>query len=144
MPKVTRSFTVKRAPDAVIDYIADVENHPAFIHPLKSVSNIEGDPKQKGTRWDWTFVMGGLELAGKAETAEYQPAKRYSFRTTGIDSTFVYSAEPQNGGSRVTAEVNYEIPQSVLGKVADRAVIERMNERDADKAADSLRAILDT
>jgi hypothetical protein len=88
--------------------------------------------------------MGGLELAGKAETAEYQPAKRYSFRTTGIDSTFVYSAEPQNGGSRVTAEVNYEIPQSVLGKVADRAVIERMNERDADKAADSLRAILDT
>ena len=144
MPKVTRSFTVRRQPEAVIEYIADVQNHPAFIHPLRSVSNVKGDPKVKGTHWDWTFVMAGIELTGKAETADYQRGKRYSFKTTGVVSTFVYSAEPSNGGSRVTAEVNYEVPQSVLGKVADKTVIERMNERDADKAAESLRAILDT
>lgn len=143
MPKIVRSFTVKRQPEAVIEYIADVQNHPAFIQPLRSVSNLVGDPKSKGTRWDWTFVMGGIELTGKAETAEYQRGKRYSFKTTGIQSTFVYSAEPSNGGSRVTAEVNYEVPQTVLGKVADKTVVERMNERDADKAAENLRAILD-
>lgn len=144
MPKVTRSFTVKRQPEAVIDYIADVQNHPAFIQPLKSVGKVAGDPKVKGSSWDWTFVMGGVELTGKAETADYQKGKRYSFKTTGIQSTFVYSAEPSNGGSRVTAEVNYEVPQSVLGKVADKAVVERMNERDADKAAENLRTILDS
>ena len=43
MAKVTRKFTVKRKPEAVIDYISDVENHPAFIPPLKSVANIAGD-----------------------------------------------------------------------------------------------------
>jgi len=144
MAKVTRKFNVKRKPEAVIDYISDVENHPAFIPPLKSVANIAGDPKRKGTRWDWTFVMAGVEINGKAETAEYQQGKRYSFKTTGIDSTFIYSVEPADGGSRVTADVVYEVPQGVLAKIADKAVVERMNERDADKAAQTLKTILDS
>jgi carbon monoxide dehydrogenase subunit G len=144
MAKVTRKFNVKRKPEAVIDYISDVENHPAFIPPLKSVANIAGDPKRKGTRWDWTFVMAGVEIKGKAETADYQAGKRYSFKTTGIDSTFIYSVEPADGGSRVTADVVYEVPQGVLAKVADKAVVERMNEGDADRAAQSLKTILDS
>jgi carbon monoxide dehydrogenase subunit G len=144
MAKVTRKFTVKRQPEAVIDYIADVENHPAFIPPLKSVANIAGDPKRKGTRWDWTFVMAGVEIKGKAETADYQAGKRYSFKTTGVDSTFIYTVEPAGGGSQVTADVVYEVPQGVLAKVADKAVVEKMNERDADRAAQSLKTILDS
>jgi carbon monoxide dehydrogenase subunit G len=144
MAKVSRSFQVKSKPAAVIDYIADVENHPAFIPPLKSVANIVGDPKRKGTRWDWTFVMSGVEINGKAETADYQPGKRYSFKTTGIDSTFSYSVEAAEGGSRVTADVVYEVPPGVLAKVADKTVVERMNERDADRAAQNLKTILDS
>jgi carbon monoxide dehydrogenase subunit G len=144
MAKVTRKFTVKRNPEAVTDYLSDVENHPAFIPPLKSVANIAGDPKRKGTRWDWTFVMAGVEIKGKAETADYQPGKRYSFKTTGVDSTFIYTVEPAGGGSQVTADVVYEVPQGVLAKIADKTVVERMNERDADKAAQSLKTILDS
>jgi carbon monoxide dehydrogenase subunit G len=144
MAKVTRKFQVKRKPDAVIDYIADVENHPAFIPALKSVGNIKGDPKLKGANWEWTFVMAGVEIKGKAETADYQPAKSYSFKTTGIESTFVYSVEPADGGSRVTADVSYEVPQGVLAKIADKAVVEKMNERDADRAAQNLKTILDS
>lgn len=144
MAKVTRKFNVKRKPEAVIDYISDVENHPAFIPPLKSVANIVGDPKRKGTHWDWTFVMAGVEIKGKAETADYQAGRRYSFKTTGIDSTFIYSVEAADGGSQVTADVVYEVPQGVLAKIADKTVVERMNERDADRAAQSLKTILDS
>jgi carbon monoxide dehydrogenase subunit G len=144
MAKVTRKFTVKRKPEAVIDYLSDVENHPAFIPPLKSVANIAGDPKRKGTRWDWTFVMAGVEINGKAETSDYQAGKRYSFKTTGIDSSFIYTVEAAGGGSQVTADVVYEVPQGVLAKIADKTVVERMNERDADKAAQSLKTILDS
>jgi hypothetical protein len=52
--------------------------------------------------------------------------------------------EPADGGSRVTADVVYEVPQGVLAKVADKAVVERMNEGDADRAAQSLKTILDS
>ncbi|HXM51651.1 MAG TPA: hypothetical protein VN913_00095, partial [Candidatus Binatus sp.] len=60
------------------------------------------------------------------------------------ESTFSYSVEPADGGSRVTADVAYEVPQGVLAKIADKAVVEKMNERDADKAAQTLKTILDS
>ena len=65
-------------------------------------------------------------------------------KTTGVDSTFIYTVEPAGGGSQVTADVVYEVPQGVLAKIADKTVVERMNERDADKAAQSLKTILDS
>src|SRR3982074_2233276 len=144
MAKVSRKFTVKRKPEAVIDYISDVENHPAFIPPLKTVANIAGEPKRKGSYWDWTFVMAGVEINGKAETADYQAGKRYSFKTTGIESTFTYTVEAADGGRQVPADVSSEVRQGVLAKMADKPVVERMNERDADRAAQSLKTILDS
>src|SRR5258708_12936597 len=137
MAKVTRKFNVTRKPEAVIDYISDVENHPAFIPALKSVANIAGDPKRKGTHWDWTFVMAGVEIKGKAETADYQAGKRYSFKTTGIDSTFVYSVEAADGGTQVTADVVYDVPQSVPANIPDRTVVDPINEPHANPAPQS-------
>lgn len=143
MSRVTKVVSIKADPAKVIEYISNVKNHPAFLSALKSVENISGDPKQAGTSWDWTFMMGGVELKGKGETADYVSGKRYSFKTTsGIQSTFVYAVEPENDGSRLTMDVTYEAPNNVLSKIADKAVIERLNDEDGEKAVENLKAIL--
>jgi hypothetical protein len=143
MSRVTKVVSIGSDPAKVIEYIADVKNHPAFLSALKSVENISGDSKQVGTSWDWTFVMGGVELMGKAETSEYVPGQRYSFKTTsGIKSTFAYSVEPEDGGCRLTLDVTYETPDSVLSKIADKTVIESLNAEEGEKAVENLKAIL--
>jgi len=141
MVDVKRSLHVDADPTRVIEYISDVSNHPAFIPPLKDVSNVSGDPKHTGTKWDWTFTMAGVQLKGHAETVDYVMGKRFAFRTTGIDSTFKYEVEPDGGGSRLTATVSYEVPEGVLAKVADRAVVARINEGEADHAVKNLQTI---
>ena len=143
MPNVNKSVTVSRAPAEVIDYIADVSNHPAFIGPLKSVSDLAGDPRQPGTTWSWLFVMAGVEISGDAETVRYEPGKTFSYRTTsGALSTFEYSAAAQGDGTSVTINVEYEIPRTLLGKV-QAPVVERLNEADGQRAVDNLKVILD-
>jgi uncharacterized membrane protein len=135
---------VKAPPDAVMEYIADVRNHPAFIGPLKSVDDVEGDPRQPGTSWTWKFVMGGVELVGDAETLSYEPARTFSYRTTsGALSTFVYRAAPDGDGTRISLEVEYELPQTVLRRM-ERAVLEKLNDSDAQRAIENLKAILDS
>jgi carbon monoxide dehydrogenase subunit G len=141
MVDVKRSLHVEADPARVIEYISDVSNHPAFIPPLKDVTNLSGDPKQVGTRWDWTFTMAGVQVKGHAETVDYVSGKKFSFRTTGIDSTFKYEVEPDGGGSRLTATVSYEVPEGVLAKIADRAVVARINEGEADHAVKNLQTI---
>lgn len=144
MPNVSKAVTVNRSPAEVIEYIADVTNHPAFIGPLKSVADLSGDPRKPGTSWTWVFVMSGVEISGSAETIKYEPARLFSYRTTsGALSTFEYTAAPQGDATRVQINVSYEMPDTVLGKV-QAPVVERLNDLDGQRAVDNLKVILDS
>jgi len=143
MSRVAKSAVINNKADQVIDYIADVKNHPAFLGPLKTVSNVNGDPKKAGTSWDWTFVMAGVEFSGRAETVGYDKGKKFSFKTTtGIQSTFTYSAEPQGNSVKVSIDVTYEVPQSLLSKM-QLGVVEKLNDAEGARAVDNLKTILD-
>ncbi len=143
MSRVEKSAVINSDPEKIIEYIADVANHPAFIGPLKAVSNVRGDSKQLGTTWDWTFVMAGVEFSGQAETVKYVRARQFSYRTTsGITSTFNYSAEPAGKGTRVSVDVEYDVPRSLLGKM-QASVVEKLNDAEGVRAVENLKAILD-
>lgn len=144
MSNITRTVHINSQPEKVLEYIADVNHHPAFLSALKSVDNISGASETVGTSWDWSFIMAGVELQGRAETADYQAGKLYSFKTSnGADSTFMYEVAPENDGTLLTITVDYELPESVLTKVADKSVIEKYNEDEADRVGENLRAILE-
>jgi len=144
MSRVAKSITISSDPGRIIDYIAEVNNHPAFLGPLKSVSKLSGDPHKPGTSWDWTFMMAGVEFTGRAETVAFEPGKRYSFKTTaGIQSTFTYSAEPGTNGTKVTIDVTYEVPKTLIAKM-QTSVVEKLNDAEGARAVENLKAILDT
>ena len=143
MSRVAKSAVISANADQIMNYIADVKNHPAFIGPLKSVSNVNGDSKKTGTSWDWTFVMAGVEFSGRAETVSYEPGKKFTYKTTtGIQSTFTYSAEPQGKGVKVTVDVTYDVPSSLLSKM-QAGVVEKLNEAEGARAVENLKALLD-
>jgi uncharacterized membrane protein len=143
MSRVAKSAVVSANPDQIMNYIADVKNHPAFIGPLKSIANVNGDSKKAGTSWDWTFVMAGVEFSGRAETVSYEPGKKFSYKTTtGIQSTFTYTAEPQGKGVKVTVDVTYDVPSSLLSKM-QTGVVEKLNDAEGVRAVENLKAILD-
>jgi len=131
-------------PNELIEYISDVRNHPAFISALKSIDEVDGDEQQPGRRWRWVFSMAGVELVGGSETTQYEAGKVFGYKTDGdIAAEFTYAAEAEDGGSRLTIDVDYEVPDNALAAVTDKAVIERLNDNVATGAAESLKAILE-
>lgn len=143
MSSVAKTATINSAPARIIDYIADVANHPAFLGPLKAVSNLKGDSHKPGTSWDWTFIMAGVEFTGRAETVAYEAGKKFSFKTTtGIKSTFTYSCEPAGKSTKVTIDVTYDVPQTLTSKMQS-SVIEKLNDAEGARAVENLKAILD-
>ena len=143
MSRVAKSAVINGNADQIMNYIADVKNHPAFIGPLKSIANVQGDPKKPGTSWDWTFVMAGAEFSGRAETVGYEAGKKFSYRTTtGVESTFTYTAEPQGGGVKVTVDVTYDVPGTLLSRM-QASVVEKLNDAEGVRAVENLKAILD-
>lgn len=144
MTQITRTITIAALPEKVMSYISDVRNHTAFIPPLKSIEQADGDERTPGKDWTWTFEMGGVELKGTSVTLDYQEGKLFKYKTNGgIESTFTYEAVPEGDGSRLTIMVDYEVPHTVLGKIADKSVVERMNNTQADATAENIKSILE-
>ncbi len=143
MSRVAQSLEVSCSPESLMNYIVDVTNHPAFIGPLKSVTNIEGDVKKPGTAWDWVYSLAGIELSGKAETVRFVPAKEFVYKTTtGARSTFTYRADAAGGKTRLSFDVEYEVPQNVLGKM-QLSVFEKLNDQESKRVVENLKALLE-
>jgi hypothetical protein len=89
-------------------------------------------------------MMGGAEFTGRAETVAYEPGRKYSFKTTsGIQSTFIYSCEQAGAQTKLTIDVTYEVPRTLIAKM-QTAVVEKLNEAEGASAVENLKAILDT
>ena len=144
MSKVAQSLEVNSSPDSVMDYIIDITNHPAFIGPLKSVTNIKGDVKKPGTTWDWVYSLAGVELAGKAETVRFVPGKEFVYKTTtGAKSTFTYRADSAGGKkTKLSLNVDYEVPVNALGKMK-ASVFEKLNDAEGKRVVENLKALLE-
>ena len=143
MSKVAQSVEVNCSPDSLMEYIVDVTNHPAFIGPLKSVTNVKGDVKKPGTSWDWVYNIAGVELAGKAETVRFVPAKEFVYKTTtGAKSTFTYRADAAGSKTKLSLNVEYDVPTNALGKMK-ASMFERLNEAEGKRVVENLRALLE-
>jgi len=145
MPKVHKTVDVDVDAKKAINYIADVRNHPAFIPPLKSIESVEEDPRLHETDWDWTFVMAGVELHGKSQTSKYEEGKAFSYKTWGeIESQFTYKIEDNNGQQELSIEVEYEVPEGVIAKAANKTLVQNINEKSAQQAVENLKVILES
>ncbi len=136
--------SINNTPEAVIGYVADVNNRPLYLSSLKSVSDIEGEPSAVGTTWRWKWVMLGAEFEGTGRCLEHAPDQRYSFTTEGgITSTFTYEAIATDDGTNLTIRVEFEVPETLLSRLGLESLLESLKKGDADQAAQNLKVILD-
>jgi carbon monoxide dehydrogenase subunit G len=133
---------IKNTPEAVIAYIADVRNRPLYLPSLKSVSDIKEGPS--GTTWKWTFVALGMEFQGTGRVVKHEPGRLYSFTTEGgIISTWVYRAEPERKGTKLTVHVDYDVPERARPRLPSDAIGDAMKKTEAERAIQNLKLILD-
>jgi uncharacterized membrane protein len=148
MAKIHRDVLVNADPERCFDFVADPSLAPLFISSLYSITPIEVEPRGIGNRWGFEYDMFGVPLKGESECIEYERPRKYIWRSipdaSAIDTTFAYAFDSADGGTRISMDVAYEIPQNVLGgKIADKLIIERMNEHEADAAINNLKVVLE-
>ena len=144
MAKVSASVVINKPIQEVFEYTASPVNGPAFIPNLNENTNIQPEQIGLGQTFDWRFNLAGVDLKGKAEVAEYDPPHKSTIKTTGdSNTTWVYTFQEENGGTKVTAEVEYEIVESALQKVANRMVVDKLNQRTAEQMLQNLKTILE-
>jgi len=139
MAKIEKSILISAPVDKVFAFMAKPENLPEIWPSLVEVRNVQLLPNG-GHCYDWTYKLAGVRIDGHAEWTEFIEDQRIVDKNeSGIPSTFVWNYRPEDGGTRVTLNVDYTIPGAVLGKLAE-PVIHKMNEHEAETVLANLKA----
>ena len=142
MLKVEKSVLIKAKAEQVFEFLANPKDLPVIWPSMVEVTDLK--PLPKGSyAFKWVYKMAGIRFTGHSECIEYKPATLLVFKNTGIDSTFTWKFQPENGQTRVHLTVEYTIPSSLLGKLAE-PVITKLNEHDADMLVANLKLRIET
>jgi hypothetical protein len=145
VPTVTQTVDISAAVDTVYSFIADrPEAATSFIPGLNRISNVSPPKAGVGQTWDYEFNWFGLVIAGQTRCTGLDRPSSYQFQTiTGNRSTWTYRFEPSDKTTRVTLEVEYEIPQNMLARYASQSVLDKMNHERAGEALSNLKGLLE-
>lgn len=138
MVTIERSIVIEAPPETVFDYMSDPAHMPEIWPSMVEVKDVAELPNG-GHHYHWVYKMAGVRLEGDSDTIEVDPGKHFIQKNTGeIPSTFDWTFVPENGSTRIETKVEYEIPETLLGKLA-RPFIVKLNEREAESVLGNLK-----
>ena len=140
MATLKKTVNINAPVEKVYSYMADPTNLPEIWPSMVEVKDVKQTPDGVGSSFGWVYKMAGMRFNGASETTEYIANQRNVTKSTkGIPSTFVWTYQPEAGGTKMTVEVEYTIPVPLLGKLAE-AFIVKQNEHEAEAMLANLKA----
>jgi carbon monoxide dehydrogenase subunit G len=142
---VTYTADIKAPVDRVYSFIADrPEAATSFIPGLNRISHVSQPKAGVGQTWEYEFNWFGLVISGQTRCTKLDRPHSYQFQTiTGNHSTWTYRFEPVDETTRLTLEVEYDVPQNMLTRYASQGTLDKMNQERAAEALTNLKGLLE-
>jgi ligand-binding SRPBCC domain-containing protein len=145
VPTVTHHVEITAPLDRVYSFVADrPEAATSFIPGLNRISNVSPPKADIGQTWEYEFNWFGIVISGQTRCTKLDRPRSYQFQTvTGNRSIWTYRFEPKDATTRVSLEVEYDIPQNMLARYASQGTLEKMNQERAAEALSTLKGLLE-
>ena len=126
MTKLSKSIEIEASPEEVFNFINDTEKmnkaHGGFT---KGEYTSEG-PVDVGTMMHMVGTQGGSKMEWDMEVTEFVKNNKVVTHTDKPSKmTNSLILEPTDKGTKLTHEVEYELPYSFLGKIIDKIKVSK-------------------
>ena len=139
MAKLEKTITINAPVEKVYEYLMDPANLPEIWPSMVEVKNVK-NTGGAGSTFNWVYKMAGRTFEGATEIVEAAPCERVVSRSTGgIPNTFDWKYETENGGTKLSVQVEYTVPIPLLGKLAEAFVV-KQNEHEMETLFANLKA----
>jgi uncharacterized membrane protein len=143
MARLDLSTDVGVPPATVFGYVDDHENYSEFMHGFQNF-DWKTRRHEVGTRLKMEGKAAGVTVPMELETTEVVPERKLAWRfVSGMSGQGEWLFEPTPNGTHVTCKFDYELPMGILGKVADRAIVERDIRANLERTLNSLKKHLE-
>jgi len=142
MPVIERSTTINAPLEQVFQLLDTPERVGEWAPGVTRVADIKQTPQRIGDSARITYSVLGLRFPMKMTVVEYNRPRKVTTRMEGgMGGTFAWSLEPQGLATRVQMRIDYTMKGGILGKAANTLLVERMNERNAERMLENLKML---
>ncbi len=141
MAKVERSIFIKTSPQHLDEITADAKRMTEWYVGIEAVKADSNYPAP-GSKALLTYRSAGVKLDVTQIVVERVLEKGATYKLEGMmTGTSTWTISPQEGGIKLTALFDYEMPGGALGKIADKLIVEKMNIENLEKSLQNLKKI---
>ena len=135
MPKSEVSVTINAPIEKVFDAVAD----PEIIAQISSGALVgtKGKHGELGSYADWEY----LKLRSRTTVSEVnKPHKLVQEMTGAMPGKWIWSLEQEGQTVKVDFCIEYTVPGGILGKIANKLFLGRINQKNGEKTMQGLKA----
>jgi carbon monoxide dehydrogenase subunit G len=142
MGKFTKSIEIEASPEKVFTFINDDKKMNDSFKTVKVETTSKG-PLGVGTTRHFVGAAGGK---WDGEITEFVENKKIASHTIGkgdMKITDSWILEPTVKGTKLTWNMDYELPYSLLGRIVDKVRVSKVIEKDIDQMLESVKKTLE-
>ena len=114
--RATKVTHIDSKPKDVFSFFLDSTATPRGM----TMEVVHESPDVVGTSYEWTVKMLGVPRKGVTVITDYVPGKKLVYRNFGaMEGTQAVTVEPENGGSKVTHDMDSQLAVPLIGRFFD-------------------------
>ncbi len=143
MTEIRKSTDVNASPEDLFTLLADLDRLPDWSTITVATHDAPDQPLAKGNTFRQTLRIMGRQLETDWTITELDRPRHVAYEAkgpAGATLRMAQTVEASGNGSRVSFEVDYELPGGAVGGLA-APVIERRNEREVEHSLHNLKEL---
>lgn len=145
MTTIKKSILINAPVEQVEALLNDPQRLPEWYPGVTAVDPSPGYPVEVGSTCQITYRASGMTMESKFSTIESLPQSKRTFQMEGmITGTNRWDLTQEGAVTKVTVTIDYEMAGGGLGKIADKLVVERMNDKNAAASLENLKSMVES
>ena len=142
MPVIRKSTTVNAPAEKIFEILDAPARIIEYALGVTRVSGFHQTPQRVGDTGRISYSAIGLRFPMKFTTAAYEKNARVTLAFEGgMRGTMDWSLESQGGGTRLNLVIDYTMRGGIIGKALNALMVERMNEKNAERMLENLKML---
>lgn len=140
MSTVSKKVLINASVSKVFGFVTDPENWTKYVTSLVEVKNVSSPKAEKGTTFNWTYRMLGMNFHGRGQVTENTKNKKFGLKMEGsfpIEESYVFTSLEE--GTELSIEVQYEMPGKVMSVLANKGLMEKINKKESDNVLSKIK-----
>ena len=146
MGRIHHEYHIDAPPEVAWALGADPNRMPEWNTTTVSVKDVSGPLDRQGATYTAVSKIAGRPLEVQWQVEQVDPGRMAQVTASsprGGSARVIVRYEPDGSGTKVSTDLDYELPMGFLGDVADKLFAERSMTRDVQHSGENFKALVE-